>query len=67
MIYKRVWPRIFNNVLYISDMDIPSCKTQTDTKSWVLGVTVAMVTEAKDLKIAKLTDFKAILERYATQ
>lgn len=35
---------------------------QKDTNNWVLGVTVAMVTEAREGKIAKLTYFKAILE-----
>lgn len=42
-------------------MDTPRCKTQKDTKSWLLGVTVAKVTEAKYVKIAKLTYFEAIL------
>lgn len=43
------------------------CKTQKDTKSWVLVVTVAMVTEAEDGKIAKFTYFKAILEGFPTK
>lgn len=65
MIYERVWPCILTNFPYISYMDTPRCKTQKTTKSWLLGVTVAMVIEAKDGKIAKLTYFEAILEGFA--
>lgn len=57
MIYKRVSPHKVTNFLYISYKDKPTCqcKTQKDTNSWVLGVTVATATEAKDGTIAKLT------------
>ena len=46
-------------------METARCKTQETTKSWLLGVTVAMVIEAKDGKIAKLTYFETILEDFA--
>lgn len=46
-------------------MDTVNCKPQKDTKSWLLGVTAAMVTEAEDEKIAILTYFEVILEGFA--
>lgn len=63
------------SILYILYMDTPRCKTQKDTKSWLLtqknikcwllGVTVAMVAKNKDGKIAKLSYFEAIIEVFA--
>lgn len=41
------------------------CKTQTHTKIGSLGVTVAMVAEAKDGKIGKVTYFEGILKGFA--
>lgn len=41
------------------------CKTQTHTKIGSLGVTVAMVAEAKDEKIGKVTYFEGILKGFA--
>lgn len=46
MIFKKVWPRIVTDFLYTSHIDIPTSKMLKDTNSWVLEVTVAMVTEA---------------------
>lgn len=46
-------------------MDTPKCKTQRDTKSWLVWVTIAMVTVAKNGKIAKLTEFEDILAGFA--
>lgn len=45
-------------------MDAPRCKTRKDTKSFLLGVIVVMLTEAKDGKIATLTHFETILEGF---
>lgn len=46
-------------------MDTPKFKTQKYTNGRRLGVSVAMVTEAKDGKIAKLIYLKAIFEGFA--
>lgn len=45
-------------------MDIPKFKTQKDTKSCLLGITVVTVTGAKDKKLAKPTYVEAILEGF---
>lgn len=56
--------------VYIPNIDSPRYKTPKNkliktSKSWVLGVTVAVVTEANDRKMPKLTYFEAISEGFA--
>lgn len=45
-------------------MDTNGCKTQKDIKSWLLRVTVSIVMDATDGKIAELTYFEVILEGF---
>lgn len=59
IIYAGVWPRIITNFQYISYTDTPMCKMQNYTKNWLLCVTVAMVIQTKNGKIANLTYFEA--------
>lgn len=65
MIYERVSPHKVTNFLYISYKNTLSCKSQKYTKSWLHRVISAMVTKAKNGKIAQLTDVEAILKGFA--
>lgn len=47
-------------------MGTPRCQMQKDTKGLLLRVTVAIVTETKDIKIEELNFSKAILEGVTT-
>lgn len=58
-------PRTVNN-LFIYQMGTPRCQMQKDTKGLLLRVTVAIVTETKDIKIEELNFSKAILEGVTT-